>query len=406
MSTNPVYSLENLWSFSDDQIKQILQYFGHQILNLPSTDRLNAIILSFNNNLLAPKDRTYVMSPEFNKLFSATDKQLRILAQERGLIDQRNHIGLLKYIIDNINAPVIPIVSTIPTNITQALTLYQMGDNLYLCGTKTFNLREQLKSLGGTWNPNIKCWSFPLNVRSQLFVLLSPVTQVPSTILEITQVPNIIPENLQIYQMNGQILLCGKRTYNIQDKLRTLNGRFDKDVGCWVFPPQQADAILNLYNETVREDYLEAQRIQEQRRLTRQENQAKAQQQAEENAARQIRLRTPEIEATYIPHINLLPSNIIEETHRNGTYNNLAYQIQGKDIDELRPLWDDKIQVLSSKNVGSTRGATYIVTYTGNIKPPDLALSYKANGWQYMPFGANVRRIDYKKYEVSVSGTD
>lgn len=404
------YSLENLWSATDEQIKQILQYFNQQILN-SAFDRLNAVILSFNNNLLIPEDRPYVSNSEFNKLFMATDEQLQILSQERGLTDQRSHIGLIKFLIDNINTPVISVVKSIPQSL-EPLSLYQMGNSLYLCGTKTFNIREQLKALGGIWNANVKCWSFPLNLRNELSdLIISTVPKIPTTIPEITQVPINIPNNLQIYQMSGQVLLCGKQTYNIQDKLRKLNGGFNKDVGCWVFAPQEAESVLNIYNETVKQNYLEAQRINQQRQLTKQQNIDKAQKILQEDAARKIRLQTPEPEAPYIPNIDRLPREIIEESFQDkpyltNEYYNLKYQMQLKDIDELEPVWNDKIQILESINVGSTRGSDYIVTYNGDIKPPDLALIYKVNGWKPPDLDGYVRRIDYKKYNVYISGTD
>lgn len=413
MST--IYTLENLWNFTDNQIKQILQYFGSQILN-SSNDRLNAIILSFNNNILSPEDRSYVMSPEFNKLFLATQQQLQILAQERGLTELRSHIGMIKYIIDNLNTQIIPLVSTIPVT-TQPIGLYQMANNLYLCGSGTFNLREQLKTLGGTWNANIKCWSFPLSSREQLlpFISSSSPSISPSAIPQIpiiNQVPKNIPGNLGIYQFNNQVIVCGKQTYNLQDKLKALNGNFDRNVGCWVLPLQQAQAALDLYNQSVRENYLEAERIQAQRQATRQENIIKGQQRAQEEAERQIRLQTPEVEAPYIRHINRLPKEYIDQitTSRsiwNNEYSNLNYQMQRKDIDELRPLWDDKIQIIKYTSPGLSAYRTQaIVTYTGDIKPPNAAMEYKVNGWDYIPFGASVRRIDYKKYDVYVSGTD
>lgn len=384
--TTPVYSLDILWNFTDNQILQILQYFGNPVSD-QQTNRLNAIVLSFNNNLLIDEDRKYLSSPEFSKLLTANDTQLKILAQERGLIQDLNHIGMLKYIIDNINAPVVSIVTSIPNNPSG---LYRMIDNLYLCGSGTYNIKEQLKSLGGVWNPPTKCWMFPLSARDQLLSLI-----IPSNIPTITQVPTIIPGDLQIYQRNNQVLVCGKRTYNIKDKLLSLNGKFDRNVGCWILAPEQANAALAVVSEVYQQDILESQ----QRQLLKQRTQQEAQRKAEERSAREARLRMYEPESNFIPHLNRLSPSVIENARLNNTYNDLYYAMMQQDINELRPLWDDKIQIISRK-------PDIIVTYTGDIKPPNDAMAYKVNSWQPLPMGFLITRIDYKTYKVTIFGTD
>ena len=48
----------------------------------------------------------------------------------------------------------------------------------------------------------------------------------------------------------------------------------------------------------------------------------------------------------------------------------------------------------------------FLLTYDGDIKPPDLAFVGAVNGWRYPPFGYDVKRIDYKIYEVMIANTD
>lgn len=349
------YSLDNLENFTDDQINQIILYFNGQLLDT-KLNRLNAIILSFNNNLLIDNDKVYVMNPEFNKLYSATLQQLLILAQERGFVlPEYTKIKLIKYILDNLNATVIPIVNTISNDKT--LSIY--NNSLYLCGS-TFHLKDQLKTLGGIWNPSSKCWNFPLTARNNLLNIL-PVS-IPQEIPIIDQIPIKIPNNLQIYQNNNMVLLCGSKTYELQDQLRALNGKFDTNIKCWTFASNQAKNVLDLYNSKVREDYIEAQKIQEQRNTTRQLNQQKIREY-------QLRAQIPEPEA------------ILTTT----------------DIDQLRLQWNDKIQILNNKGD---------VTYTGDLKPPNLALEYKVNNWQPIRYGSLVTKTDYKKYNVTIFGSD
>ena len=108
-------------------------------------------------------------------------------------------------------------------------------------------------------------------------------------------------------------------------------------------------------------------------------------------------MRIFEPEAKYIPYVD---RGIVPKT------SNSIYSTQIEDIKELRPLWDDKIIITYSEGGSTTRGNDYIVTYIGDTKPPDMAFGLKIEGWRPIPFGYTVKRIDYKKYNVHVFGTD
>ncbi len=69
MSQKIKYSLTDLWKFSDKQIIQILEYFNHQPSSSSLNDRLDAIILSYNNNILKDEDIIYVENNQFDDLF-------------------------------------------------------------------------------------------------------------------------------------------------------------------------------------------------------------------------------------------------------------------------------------------------------------------------------------------------
>jgi hypothetical protein len=411
------YSLENLWNFSDTQIHQILRYFNNSLLNNPN-DRLNAVILSFNNNLLVPEERKYVSSPYFNQLFLTSDEQLRALAQQYGLTQPLTHVGLIKYIIDHVTpitpsvpappsatAPSypsvnIPIVTAIPSEISQPIALYQMDNNIYICGRGTYPIREQLKNLNGIWNPGYRCWSFPLNRRQELIQLASPISQpspqptpqvtIPSNIPTISIIPKRHTGGLQIYQMNGQVLVCGSRTNGLHTRLREIEGNFNRDINCWMFPPQRANDVINLVN-TVREEDI----------IHHQETAIRSQQEAQAESALLARLQQSEQESPYIPHINKLPLEIVEQARANGTFDTFRREMDVLDAEELRREWGNKIRIMKwSAPVRSRKEA--IVTYDGNVKPPDLALVLSIDNWSPGNFGWTVQRIDYKTYRVTV----
>lgn len=368
------YSLEDLWTASEAQIQQILRYFGQPIYGDPR-DRLNAIILSFNHNLLLPEDRPYVASPNFNELFLSTSS-----------------IQALKTILDR--TP-IPIVTSIPSQITESFAPYQMNDLLYLCGKGTYNIREQLKAIGGLWDPNVKCWRFPSGSREALLNLIS----IPLSIPSVPQVPPEIPGELGVYQMGGQVLVCGRRTYDLQDQLRAIGGTFDRIIGCWTFPPNRSREVLNLMWQLQQAELRkaqEAQQLREAQLKARQEallkRQEETQRKAQEEMSRLSRLQMPETEAQYTPVTSRLSPGVSSE---------IKNQALIQEAKQLRDQWGSQIQQV--KWLPGGRGyKEAILTYTGEVKPPNIALALAVDEWNPFNFGFSVDRVDYKTYRVRV----
>lgn len=477
------YSLENLWKFSDSEIKQILYYFGVTPID-KQNDRFNSIILSFNNNLLVPEDRYYVSSPYFKQLFFIPNDQL---IKQYGILDIHDHIEIIKFIINNLTPtynnsiilsnpivgsvssitptitptitsniipaitptitpaviptitptitqitspnvtnfnpiisniqsvtptrvviPIIPkyniisnkqtdlikVVNNIPTNINEKIAIYQMNENIYVCGKGTYEYRESLRELKGKWNPEYKCWTLPLIKREEIIKIFSPEIQIKNTerinIPEIIPIINKIPKRhiggLQAYQMNGQILLCGSKINSIQSKIRKIGGKFNEDINCWIFGPEKAQDIINLIDITKEES-----KIRKEEKLIHER----------EESERLYRLQNQEQEAIFINNLKKLSPEIIEQATINGTYDQLIAQMANLDAQELRKEWGDKIKILKSSSINRTSKSA-IVTYMGDIKPPDLALILAVDGWWPSNFGGNIKRIDYKTYDVKV----
>ena len=70
MNKDIKYSLIGLWYFSDNDIIKLLKNFKFDPTDDPIINILNAIILSFNNNMLISDDIKYVESNQFDKLSS------------------------------------------------------------------------------------------------------------------------------------------------------------------------------------------------------------------------------------------------------------------------------------------------------------------------------------------------
>jgi len=351
--------LESLWTFSDQEIQQILTYFNHPIFN-DIKDKLNAVILSFNNGLLVNTDRDYVVSPLFNQLFSATDDELRVSSNRSDL----NHIQMVKLVIDYFN---IPIVTKLPpltqTHFIPGVNVYQMGDIIYICGKGTYPIRDQLKDLKAAWNPNQSCWTFPVAQKERVMEIKYPkvVTQYSSQIPVVNSIPKVIPDNLQVYQIRDRIYACGKETIKIKNELIALRSGIFEDK-CWNFPLYEANHILEIVNRY------------------------KAKLSDEPNRLR--RLQIPEPEAPYTAY------SVISRTYLF-TNPTLRDEDLTLDLNQLRPLWENKIHRIE--------GNTYhTYTYEGDIKPPELAFVFAANRWKIPTFGWHVTRVDYKKYEVRI----
>jgi hypothetical protein len=348
------YSLENIWTFSDQETQQILTYFNNPIFN-DIKDKLNAIILSFNNGLLINTDRDYVVSPLFNQLFSATDDELKISSNRSDL----DHIQMVKFVIDFFN---IPIVTSLPSS-TIGVNIYQMGDAIYICGKGTYQIRDQLKDLKATWNPSQNCWSLPISQKEKAMEIKYPkvVIAYSSQITVVNSIPKVIPYDLQVYQIRDRIYACGRETIKIKNELIALRSGIFEDR-CWNFPLYEANHILEIVNR------YRAKLADEPNRLKR--------------------LQIPESEAYYEPYSGISRTYIF--TNPTMRDNDLTL-----DLNQLKPLWENKIH--------RTEGNTYhTYTYDGDIKPPELAFVFAADRWKIPIFGWNVTRVDYKKYEVRV----
>ena len=433
MTTKLKYSLNDLWNFSDKEILQILKYFKVKPSN-PSNDRFEAIILSLEDGLLVDSDIQYVESNRFNKLFSLTDDQLHDLAKELGYDGIIDHIEMIKFIIDND----IKVVDAIPSQIKDKIETYQINKDLYVCGVGTFKIKDELKSLNGRWDPKNKCWVLPLIVKSDLLKLVPQkavtfpvatqtqkavaslvkitnpdiITQVHPDISIINQVPTKIPHNLQAYQIDNNILLCGKRTYDLKDDLKSIGSQFNGKYKCWSIPHDQIDYILDLIDNNKESDILEKEQIQQQKTLTRLKNLEEKNLIKRENLILQKRLDKEEPELPYVRHLDRLSEKELNDLKQKYSYDEIYDMMEKLDVKELKEIWDKKIISVNyekSKNTKGDRNYYKYVTYTGNYRPSDQVLKYWANSWYPIPIGApgySVKRVDYKIYEILVWSTD
>jgi len=282
------------------------------------------------------------------------------------------------------------------------LSISKNRNELYICGKGTFSLKDEIKSIGGNFNFESKCWQLPKYKMKDLIDLIY-IPNIPY----IKEPPKIIPNELQIYNFNYNIIVCGKKTYDIKDNLKYYNAKFNPTNKCWVIPRQNVNNVKKIVDDLNNKLILEKQEIIKQRNITRQLNKEEKERKLKAQYELEQRLLIPEKEDNFIPHIKRLPPAIIDQAIKNDTFEDLYDDMEQEDVKELERLWDDKIVVVGHKS--EYRGSTSIVTYIGDIKPPDIAFEYWKNRWHIIPAGHpgfSVRKIDHKLYEVHAFSTD
>src|SRR5436190_960687 len=65
--------------------------------------------------------------------------------------------------IDNI-----PTIYTAP-EITNEIKLYKLNNYILVCGNETYQIKDDLKSLGGSFDSNIKCWKFNISLGNNIY---------------------------------------------------------------------------------------------------------------------------------------------------------------------------------------------------------------------------------------------
>lgn len=414
---NVKYYLDDLWDFSDKQVLRILKYFKVSSVD-PVNDRLKAILLSYDNDLLEEVDSTYVESDRFDELFLSSNEQLRKLSEELGYDGDYDHIDMIKFIIDND----IKIVNSIPPVIKDKIEVYQINKDLFICGVGTFKIKDDLKFMNGRWDAKNKCWTLPLIVKPNLMKYISKpqsitIKKIHPDIPIVNQIPTKINHDLELYQINNDILLCGKKTYDIKDDLKLVGSQFNGKYKCWSITRDQIDYALDLIGKNKEQDITEKERIQAQKTLTRLNNLEEKDLISKEKLIVQRRLDKEEPELPYIYHIDRLSKDELNELKKKYPYDKIYNMMEELDTKELKGLWGDKIIHTDYKiskrekefRRKHERGSHKYVTYIGEYKPSDYVLTLYTNNWYPLAPGQpgySIKRVDYKIYEIYSFSTD
>lgn len=269
-------------------------------------------------------------------------RAIRIIRIIRGIIADRNSISLTEPIVNTQN---IPIVVEIPKFIPNGLQIYQLGNEIAICGNKTYNLREQLKRLGGRYDGKIKCWKYPLNRTDEMFAFvqnnLQPVQTTQSTNIITTQ--TVVQPPVSVERIR-ELVRGGTPIYRRYDMPQ--NNFPEPDV-------VQAPYIPNIDRlpQSVRDA---AKTPNERRRL-------------------EYEMLSRDCEELKVWNNNL---ELISREDPNVDVSRRVHRF---------PLNRGKIR------------------YTGEVKPPDLAFVCFLNNWHFPPYGYYVKPLYDKVYEVDAS---
>ena len=386
MYNGTTYYLYDLWNFPEREIGILLNYFKAKRSVSKSNERVEAIRLSYEKNLLVESEIKYIESKNFYELISMSDEQLIKMANGLGWdYTGYDHINLIKYIIDNDSQ----VVDSIPVNIKQKLELYQIGDKLYICGSGTFPIKEKIKMMKGKWDSKSKCWEVPLAYKNELISLMpKKITQFRSNIDLVQKIPGEIPYGLYIYQIEDKIMLCGKKTYHLKDDIKNNGGKFNGKYVCWEIPYNKIDYVIDLVNQEREKTILDIKTKEIELEINK-------------------RLDKYEPELPFISHIDRLS---IEEFNKLAEKydhdDDIYYILEEQDAEELKKLWDNKIKYIKGSSEGRRGWYTY-VTYVGDYRPSDLTLIYWANKWHPLEYiSHSVERVDYRIYRIYEFSTD
>lgn len=195
----------------------------------------------------------------------------------------------------------------------------------------------------------------------------------------VTAIPKIIPNNLQAYQLGNEIAICGSKTYNLRGELKRLGGRYDGRLKCWKYPLNISPEVMNLIASNVVEPVQTT--------------------------------NVPEVEAEFIPNIERLSPAVRNAARTYSERLTLRDQMWKLDCDELRH-WDGVFKIVKRVDPFTDRyGRPYkqpiainvaTITYTGDIKPPDMAFACFLNRWQAPTFGYSVKKVGNRLYETDI----
>ncbi len=412
---NPPFTLEQIYLLNNDYITQFLNKNNAAISPDYAHNRLAATILLYNGDFVTATDRHYIIHPQFNFLYMATDQELANLAKSQNFVftTETTRFDLIRFltappatvpsftappkeaIIAHLSpnkglTPLISNVTTIPAAdrrgreyIPEGIAVYQWLEKLYICGPKTYNLRTDIKNISGAfWDQQQRCWSVPQTQIGPALVFIRRFTGEPhlptDDVIQNATIP--LSENIPTEIKNGygvfrlisnprMIYICGSKVVGIwrRDLLQKIPDiKESVNSNCLRAPVSSTGAALQYYTDKIEEEKQHKLKIKQQKTEAKQLKIAE-----KELLERELALPEPEDQDTDLS------------------------------LEHLKQKWEGQLTKIGYDR--DYRGTAVTVTYEGDLKPPDEALIYFVNNLFDLPrFAGGVERVGFKKYLVII----
>ena len=172
------------------------------------------------------------------------------------------------------------VVTKLPGRNAGGLGYYQMGNILYLCGSKAKKNLGLMSTIVGMYQYGKICWAFPLASMAQVTsiyysilgtgttAVVSPFqARIPAPIGSTIHTPIVSPGlastvnpttvavlpaisagGIGYYRMGSNLYLCGSKTYRHRGAIKTIPlGSWDRIRKCWKFPLASAGQVATMY---------------------------------------------------------------------------------------------------------------------------------------------------------------
>lgn len=346
-------------------------------------NRLSLTYLYNQKGQLVESDRFYLQDEQFPTLYQMSDQELAQEVVDRDLLplfpEDPHRFQIIRTLIEN---------NALPPD----LQMMKSSNAIFISG-KTYPYRLEFKRLGGYWDPEDKQWIFPLSRFNDLieyFQQIQPSKKTLSHLAQIEVVSQIPPEKFGLYRYKNRIYLCGN-TYAFKEEIKAIGGKWNPQEKCWSFPLSQGQEVIDLYQKI--EPSLAAKALLE------------------------VPPAVPEAEIPDEDLIKLALDFSEEREEENQTpFSEELSEVAEKyrlpldienptgpafDPQRLKEDWNRVIRLI--RYLPSTRSTeSAILTYEGQIKPPDPAFAYWLEGWEPSNFGWNVEKIGPKEYKVTI----
>lgn len=163
-------SLSDIYYQGHDWIREILSSNGMNVTPDDTTNLLNAARLVRQAGQLTQEDSLLIDNPIMEQLLRQTKVELakqiiNNMSSQSHSISKVANDYVSRSSIHSQDTSMLQTVDQLPLKASSDLSMYsvkQNPDDIYVCGKKTYQLRQDIKSIpNAKWDKTVGCWKFP-----------------------------------------------------------------------------------------------------------------------------------------------------------------------------------------------------------------------------------------------------